>query len=59
MFACTTEKQDGTGAVSSVEGLLYLDGKPVRIEIAEGKIASITAAEFKIRTSNALSWHPD
>lgn len=37
-------------AVQSVEGIFYLDGKPVRIEIADGRITSIVRIE-KINTS--------
>ena len=46
MNACT-EKRDNnsleinSGDMHTVEGLLYLDGKPVRIEIADGKIVNI------------------
>ena len=36
VYACTGKKD-----ANSIEGLLYLDGEPVSIEIADGKIAKI------------------
>ena len=35
-YACTEKKNS-----NSIEGLLYLDGKPVSIEVVDGKIANI------------------
>ena len=46
MKACTEKKDNNSSEpksedVHSVEGVLYLDGKPVSIEIADGKITAI------------------
>ncbi len=46
MHACS-EKEDG----NSIEGLLYLDGKPVSIEVVDGKIANIRHISSELSVS--------